>query len=267
LIVATYGGDSTYAGSSSAALSESIAALPSLSVSIAKSTLPGALVSGTAAKGTVTLDVANQSAGTVKGKATMAVYASTTGAIDGSSILVGQVTKSLNLVTGKSATVSVPLRITAGTLPAGTYTLLARVTDPSGAPTDSAPGGSVNVAAPFVALNETLASSSLPTSATANSKAHGAAVLSVTNAGNVTTSATTAAVLYATTNGVVDASAVQLAASALPLRIKPGKTGKAAIALKSIPPLAAGSYTVVAQLTDQNQGVSSVTVGSLTITG
>jgi hypothetical protein len=177
------------------------------------------------------------------------------------------VTKTLNVPAGKAATAVVPLHIGATTLPAGTYTLFARVTDPSGNAVDSAPGASLSVAAAFVALTESVASSSLPASAAANSKAHGTVVLNVTNGGNVTTSATTAAVLYATTNGVVDGSAVQLAAMALPLKIKPGKPVRATLPLKLIPALAPGTYTVVAQLTDQNHEVSSVMVGSLTVTG
>lgn len=266
-IVATYSGDGAYAGSSSNPFVESIVGAPSLNASITKSTLPDALVSGTAAKGAVTLSVVNQSGATVKGKATTAVYASMTGGIDGSSILLGQVTKTLNVPAGKAATAVVPLHIGATTLPAGTYTLFARVIDPSGNAVDSAPGASLSVAAAFVALTESVASSSLPTSAAANSKAHGTVVLNVTNGGNVTTSATTAAVLYATTNGVVDGSAVQLAAMALPLKIKPGKPVRATLPLKLIPALAPGTYTVVAQLTDQNHEVSSVMVGSLTVTG
>ncbi len=162
---------------------------------------------------------------------------------------------------------TIPLHIGVSTLPAGSYKLFARATDPSGNNADSEAGGTVEVAAPFVTLSESVAGSSIPTSATANSKSHGTVILTVTNNGNVTTSATTAATLYATTSGAVDSSAVQLAAVALPLRIKPGKSGRAAIPLKQIPSLAAGTYTVVAPLTDQNGGVSFVTIGTLTITG
>jgi hypothetical protein len=266
-IVANYGGDATYAGSASTPFVETINAPPAVSTSIAKSTLPAQLVSGAPAKGAVTLTVTNQSGSALKGKTTLAVFASTTDGIDGSSILLGQAVKNLNIVSGKQLSAAVPLHITSATLPAGSYKLFARATDPSGNSADSPAGEAVAVAAPFVALSETITSSSLPTSATANSKAHGAVVLNVTNGGNVTTSPTTAAVIYATTNGTVDASAVQLASVALPLRIKPGKPGHAVIPLKQIPALAAGVYTVVAQLTDQNQGVSSVTVGSLTIAG
>jgi hypothetical protein len=267
-VIATYSGDGTYAGSTSTALTETIAAAPAppaLSASIAKSTLPAELVSGTAAKGVVTLTVTNDSGAPLKGKATLAVFASTTDGIDASSIQLGQVVKNLNVPAGKQVSAVVPLHITLTTLSAGSFKLFARATDPSGNAADSAAGEAVDVAAPFVALTETVVGSSLPTSATANSKAHGSVILGITNNGNVTTSATTKAMLFATTNGTVDASAVQLISVALPLRIKPGKTGRAVMSLKQIPTLAAGVYTVVAQFTDQNQGVSSVTVGTLTI--
>jgi hypothetical protein len=113
--------------------------------------------------------------------------------------------------------VNVPLKVTAGHLPAGTYSLFARVTDPSGTSADSGAGGTVDVAAAFVQLTETVVGSSIPTSATANSKSRGVVVLSVTNGGNVTTSSTTSVALFATPAGVVDGSAVQLATVALPL--------------------------------------------------
>jgi Big-like domain-containing protein len=265
-IVATYSGDGTYTGSASGALVETIQAPPALSAAIAKSTLPGQLVSGAPAKGVVNLSIANNSGSAVKGKSTFAIYASTGDGIDESSVLLGQVTKTTSIAAGKQLSTSVPLHITAAMLTAGSYRLFARATDPSGSTADSAPGGTLDVAAPFVALTEARLSSSLPASTPANGKSHGAVVLSVTNSGNVTTSATTACALYATASGAVDGSAVQLAAIALPLRIKPGKTGRAVIPLKQIPAIANGEYTVVAQLTDQNGGVSSVIVGPFTIT-
>ena len=266
-IIAIYSGDGTYSGSASTALVETIKGPPALSAAIAKTTLPAQLVSGAPAKGTVTLNVASNSGSTVKGKATFAIYASTGDGIDTDSILLGQVVKNLNIIAGKQLATSIPVHIGASTLPADLYKLFARAIDPSGNNADSAAGGTVEVAAPFVALSETVTGSSIPTSATANSKARGIAVLAVTNNGNVTTSSTTASALYATTSGAVDSSAVQLTAVALPLRIKPGRTGKAVIPLKPIPSVAPGTYTIVAQFADQNGGLSSVTIGTLTIAG
>jgi hypothetical protein len=103
-VVATYSGDTTYSGSTSAALVETVVASASLTPSVAKSTLPAALVSGAAAKGAATLSVTNQSGAAAKGKVMLAVFASTTGAIDGSSILLGQLAKNLNVGVGKPLT-------------------------------------------------------------------------------------------------------------------------------------------------------------------
>jgi hypothetical protein len=172
----------------------------------------------------------------------------------------------LNVTTVKPATATVPLNISASLLPAGTYTLFARVTDPSGNVGDSAAGASLSVAAAFVALSETVSKSSLPASATANAKAHGSVLLAISNSGNVTTSGKTTVALFATAAGVIEGSSVQLATASLPLKIKPGKPGKATASFKILPSIAVGSYTVVAQITDQNGGVSTVTVGPLTIT-
>ena len=124
----------------------------------------------------------------------------------------------------------------------------------------------MTVAAPFVALSETVAKMSLPASAAANAKSKGSVVLSIANGGNVTTTGETTIALEATTTGVIDGSSVQLISSSFPLHIAPGKLGHATINLKTVPTIAAGSYTIVAQVTDSSGQISTATVGMITIT-
>ncbi|HEY8749505.1 MAG TPA: Ig-like domain-containing protein, partial [Tepidisphaeraceae bacterium] len=266
LIIATYTGDNAYGISASSPFTQTITAPLTLAPTITKSTLPAAIVSGAAAHGSATVSIANQTAATIKGKTTLAIFASTTGAIDGSSILLGQTPKTLNVTTAKPTSASVNLKIAAAALPAGHYTLFARVTDANGNASDSPAGPTLDVAAPFIALAETLASSSLPTTATANSKSHGSAILAVTNSGNITTAATSTLALFATANGTIDGTSLQLTTVTQPLKIKPGKPARAGIPLKQIPAIPPGSYTIVAQITDPDGALSSVLVGSLTIT-
>lgn len=266
VIVATYSGDAVYASSVSQPLTESITHPATLAPSITTSTLPPSVVAGTAVHGAVRLSIANQTGAAVKGRSTIAVYATTDGEIDSSSVLLGQVVKSLSAKAGKSLVASVPIHLTAGALPAGSYTLVARVTDPAGQTNDSAAGATLNAAPAFIALSEVLSKSSIPTSAASGAKIHGSVSLAVTNSGNISTPAPTTVELFATTAGVVDASAVRLAGITSRARIRPGKSARLTVPVSLLPTLAPGTYTIVAQVTDASGQVSSVAVGPLTVT-
>jgi hypothetical protein len=267
LLTATYNGDANFAASTSASITETISTPATILPAIVKSTLPTSLVTGTAAHGVTTVSITNQSAAAIKGKITLAIFASISGSIDASAAQLAKITKSINLKAGKKLTFTVPLSLHASTLTAGKYTLLAQVTDPSGTVGDSQAGSTITVAAAFVALSETVGKSTLPASTTAGSKLHSFVALTIANNGNIATPGTTTIALFATTAGVVDASATQIATLTKPLRIKPGKSTKLSISVKQIPSIAAGAYTVVAQVTDPNHQVTSALVGSLTITG
>ena len=266
-IVATYGGDAVYANSASAPLTEAIVAPAAIVPSIAKSTLPAAVVAGQAASGSVTVDLANQSTAVVKGKSTVEIFASTTGAIDASSTLLAETSHTSVLATARPAALTLPIHLKAGELAAGAYMLFAREIDPSQVTSDSAAGPALTAAAPFIALAETLVRSTLPSSAASAGKAAGTVTLNISNTGNITTTGVTAISLQATASGILDSSAVQLVGVSLPLRIHPGKAARATIALKQLPAIAAGSYAIVAKLVDANGGISSVLVGPMTITG
>jgi hypothetical protein len=265
-IIATYNGDATYAASTSTALTETITTPPSLVPAITKSTVPPSLVSGVVAHGAVTFSVTNETADPIKGLGTVAVYASTTGVIDSTSILLGQVNRQLNVKAGKSVIMSVPAKILAGTLPAGSYTLFARVIDPSSNTNDSAAGPTVLVAAPFIALSETLVKSTIPATAIGDAKVHGAAILKITNNGNITTPGTAMIAIVASLDGIVAGPPIQITSVTKPLHIHAGKTASVNVPVKLIPALAAGPYTLSVQVTDPNGTVTSVAVGGLTIT-
>lgn len=264
-IVASYSGDSVYGASTSSALTQTITAPLTTVPTIVKSTLPKSIVAGAAMHGVVTIHVSNGTGAAIKGKMTIAIFASTGG--QNGSVLLAQVSKTLNVLTTKAAVASVPIHLVASQLPAGAYTLFARVTDPSGNVNDSAAGPTLTAAAPFIALSETVAKSTLPASATGGSKTNGAVSLVITNNGNISTTGSTTITIFATTSGTVDSSSVQLATAPLKSHIKPSKTGHANVKLKQFPAIPVGSYTVVAQITDQNGQNTFVTVGPLTITG
>lgn len=264
-IVASYSGDSANAASTSQPFAQTITAPLTTVPTIAKSTLPKSIVAGSAMHGVVTIDVSNGTGAAIKGKMTIAIFASAGG--QSSSVLLAQMSKTLNVLTTKAAVASVPIHLVASQLPAGDYTIFARVTDPSGNVNDSAPGPTLTAAAPFIALSETVAKSTLPASATGGSKTNGAVSLVITNNGNISTTGNTTITLFATASGTVDTASVQLATAPLKSHIKPSKTGHATVKLKQFPAIPVGSYTVVAQVTDQNGQNTFVTVGPLTITG
>lgn len=265
-IVAVYGGDGAYANSTSAPIIETVSQPAELGVAIAKSTLAASVVAGQAVNGSVTVDVTNLTSSTVKGRSTIQIFASAGGRIDSSSIRLAQVAHAAPVTTARPAVVVAQVRIHAGQLPAGNYTLFARVIDLSGNSSDSPAGPGLSAAAPFISLSETLVRSGLPASAASGGVAHGVSTLAITNNGNITTTGITTITLQATTSGVLDSSATQLAIAHLPLRIRPGKTARASIALKQLPQLAPGSYSVLAEVIDADGGVSSTLVGTLTVT-
>jgi hypothetical protein len=224
------------------------------------------LVSGAAARGTETISITNRSAAVIKGKTTIEIFASTAGSIDNGAIQLLKIVKSVNLKPGQKLSASMALSLKGSTLAAGTYALFTRTIDPSGTTSDSTAGPTVTVAAAFVALSERVNKSTLSASAAAGGKSHGSVTLTLVNNGNITTPGTTTVALFATPAGVVDGSSTQLATLTKPLRIKAGKSLKLTVPVKTIPSIAAGAYTVVAQVTDSSHQVTAVTVGPLTVT-
>ena len=265
-VTAAYSGDGVYAASTSASVAETVTTPPSLGTTIARSSLPTALVAGSPAAGTVTLDLANATSGLVKGKITVQLFASVDGSIDGSAVMLANSVRAINLKTGRSMVEALPVRIGAATLPAAHYTLIARVIDPSGNNNDSASGPALTVAAPFVALSETFARTTIPATAVAGTKSRAFAVLRITNNGNITTPGSTTAALFASLSGVVDGNATQINTVTQHLRIRSGKSVLLTIPLKQIPALPAGTYTILIQVTDPNGQVTSAIAGTLSIT-
>ncbi|HET6250063.1 MAG TPA: Ig-like domain-containing protein [Tepidisphaeraceae bacterium] len=265
-ITAAYSGDANYAGSTSATFTETVANPATLTPTIVKSTLPSALVGGTAAHGSATLSIANTTASAIKGKVTIQLFATTDGTIDGSAIQLAQVVRGVNVKTIKPSTTAVPVKIAAGTLPAGAYSLVARVIDLSNNNGDSAAGPTLTVVAPFVSLSETFTKMTIPASAVAGAKSHAVLAVRIANGGNIITPGTTTVTAFASLSGVVDSSAIQIASATKPLRIHPGKFSTLTFHLKQIPTIAAGNYTILVQATDGNGGISTSVGGIVNIT-
>jgi uncharacterized repeat protein (TIGR03803 family) len=236
----------------------------SLTPTITKSTLPADAVAGGTAKGTVTVTVADSGSAAVKGKVTVEVLASPDGATADATAL-GSASKMVKLKPGGSVPVAVPVK-SLGSLPSGTYSLIAEATDPSGVVTASAAGGSLSVAAPTVSFTETITKVTLPASSVAGAKTKAVATIVVANGGNVTPTKDSELALFLTPDGV-PADGEQVALLPEPLKAKPGKATTVKVPLKAIPALAAGQYFVAVQVTDLNGNVTTaVSAAKYTIT-
>jgi hypothetical protein len=135
-------------------------------------TLPSALVSGTTAKGTVTLTITNNGNVASKGATPIDVTASETSGVLGTTITT--LSKTLNILPGKSAKVAVPIK-SFPSLADGNYYIVAEVTDPFASGTSIASSAStIDIAAPFISLAAALG----PATKTGDT-------LTITNAGNI----------------------------------------------------------------------------------
>src|SRR5260221_1900114 len=81
---------------------------------------------------------------------------------------------------------TLPVKSLPANLPDGAYTLVARATDPTSLPADSASGPTLNVAPSSIALAPSFAKLTLPTSVAAGAKLHATATLKIINTGNDT---------------------------------------------------------------------------------
>ena len=258
-ITAMYSGDTTYAASSSTAVSETVNAPVVAAIfapTISKSTLPASIVGGALLKGTVTVGLANQSGSLSKGSVTVAVYASTDGTIDGSATLLATVTRRPIVSAGKSVAVAAPVHLPSGLSP-GSYTLLARATDSASQTQDSAAGPALQVQTPVLALTESFTRISTPKALVAGTKTSALAALKITDVGNIPSSGSTEIALYLSTDGMVDGTATLIKAFNRTLRILPNKSMTLVLPFSTVPTVPANNYLVVAQVTDPMQQITT----------
>lgn len=115
-----------------------------------KSTLPVALVSGTRAKGTISLSITNNGNVLSRGLTPIEVTLSTIPGVAGTPI--AGLTKRLDILAGKSARVTVSIRSTPA-LASGSYFIVVELTDPFARGISIAPSpAAITVAAPTVSL-------------------------------------------------------------------------------------------------------------------
>ena len=246
IVTAAYTGDTTHAASTSAPLTVNVTTLTPV---VAKSTIPAALVTGTAVRGVSIVGVTNNTAATEKGIITVSVYASTSGAIDQTAVLLGSIKRSVNIVSGKSVSIAVLTKTSASALAAGSYTLLTQTTDTDSITSNAATGPTLVVSAANISLVETFSKLTLPTAVVAGSKTSAVALIKITNHGNVPSVGVTPISLYASADQTV-ANGTLIKMLSKKLSIGVGKSVTVAIPLTAFPLLADGDYYIVAQASD-----------------
>ncbi len=81
-----------------------------LSSTVASTTLPANVASGSTAHGSVTVDVTNTGGSPLDSSETVNVFASSDGSIDGSSIKLGSLTRTLKIPANATAPLSIPIK-------------------------------------------------------------------------------------------------------------------------------------------------------------
>ncbi len=230
---------------------------PTPTPTVALGSLPASVVSGSPSTGTVIVTLANSTATASTGTVTVALYATTTGAIDAASTRLAVVSKRLTLEGGRSVTVTVPVRKLS--LPAGTYTVLARATEAAdGGTAVSTTGPKLAVAAANVSLSSTVGVTGPTIVARGKSLS---LLLTVVNAGNVVAKGRATLAIYLSVDGV--AYTVPVATLVRAATVKPG--GQAVtlrLKVKVPKAIAAGSFFPLVTLT---QGSAMTTAAAATL--
>jgi uncharacterized repeat protein (TIGR03803 family) len=234
---------------------------PTLAPAVMRSTVPALVVTGTSRRGGVTLRVTNDTASRITGRATIDLYASSDGTIDDASTLVATAVRRVRLAAGRSQVMGLPVKLPAA-LASGAYTLLARVADPSSYNTDAPSGPGLRVAPAFIALSETFARLMVPNPLAAPGRARAAAVIRITNHGNITSAGPTSVSLYLSRTGQLDGTATLLKTVTRRLAIPAGKKTSLLIPVTQIPTLATGNYFAVLSITDPQSQSSAAVAGT-----
>lgn len=125
--------------------------------SLGKTKLPASLISGVKTPAVANVTITNSGSSVSTGSTTVTLLLSTLPTLDSTAVPVAEVTRNLRIRPGKSVTVPVRLGSVPSGLTNGSYYLLARVNDTSGATNSATSSSTTSVSLPFVALAASLA--------------------------------------------------------------------------------------------------------------
>jgi hypothetical protein len=261
-ITAVYNGNSVYTASSPGTATAFVNTL-GLVPAITKSTLPSALIAGTLTHGTITVTLTNVTLQLIREpQTTIHLYASADGTLDASSVLVQQWFTSVKLKAGKVETFHFKVNKLPVNLASGTYTLMLRVSNTVGTFGYFFAGPRVTVTAARIGLTASVAPVNLPSTLVSGDNNGGAVQLVLTNTGNFASSG--AITIELTASPTAGQLGTSIRTVVINTTISPGNSRTVTIPLGTLPMLAAGSYHIVAQLTDP-LGVNSIVSSATTV--
>jgi hypothetical protein len=179
-----YGGDTSDAGGVSPPQSVPIAAASFISAAFTKPVFKPAVIAGEPFNARLPLVLMNTGP-TVHGPFSIRFYVNTTDAIDGGQVLLSTLARTIGLRAKQRIGITRIIASLPASLPAGSYFLLAEVTDPSGLVSLTTTATTVGVAAPIVKLS---ASVGAVTPSLVTMRRPGFISITITNSGNIAAS-------------------------------------------------------------------------------
>ena len=194
---ATYSGDANFTPSTSNAVTQAVLAASPIQSVIGKSTIAATTIAGQPLVAHVPVTISNPG-NILKGIFTEKVYADPSGTgLSDHAVLLTTMTRKFNLQTKKSASLPFSIKALPATLAAGSYHLVALVTDPAGQSSIISSSQSIAVTAP----SHSIAAAVGPISpAVFRPGQQGTLIVSVQNTGNVTASGPLTVVISTTDN-------------------------------------------------------------------
>ena len=251
-ITAQYQADSNYAESLSAILTQAVNP-PGLVPIVASTTLPKAIVAGTAEHGTVTVVLNNQTSSAISADQ-ITVFASSNGEIAGATAVIMDTSKhgiAIKPSVPKVLTLKVPAFPSLGD---GTYTLLVQVRSSLDQESNSVTGPSVTVAAPFLDIGGAVGTGTVKPNPAKVDKAV-TLTIELTNTGNITSGAMSLNVGLST-DGVSESTTIENTTAML--KIKPNKSGVLHLHFKIPTTVLPGTYQAYVSITDDGDSTTII---------
>jgi uncharacterized cupredoxin-like copper-binding protein len=241
-ITAQYNGDSTYAGSTSAAQSETVTGGASSLTGTLSGKIPPSAITGQKVSINETLTIADPG-NSISGKVTAELFLSTGTSVDNNSIAIGPASVSGTIKPGHHLALKFKVSsIPAGTA-TGTYHLVARITDPNTATADAASSGTIKLGPPEIDLAGAFSKQPI-----AGKGGKTALSFTVTNNGNIPAVSSLPFNIESSPDGLLS-DATPLFSTSKGINIKPGKQAKISVT-ETLP---GGSYFLLIQLDPSNK--------------
>jgi hypothetical protein len=219
-----------------------------LTPSLASLKLPASLASGTPIRLTVPVTITNRGTIPSGGSTAVTLYLSTSGTPTGATE-VASITTVLRIKVNRAKTVKVKLAGLPASLAAGSYFVVAQVTDVGGNAAVAASSSTVSVAPAFVDLSGALA----PVPAVLKPGKKISATVTVTNNGNITAAGSLQVEFLARPVGTTGSADVPLATPAVRIKLASGASKRLRFGIVLPSSLIAGaSYTLVAVIDPAN---------------